>query len=237
MSSLWDQLAPTWKATVMPPQCPVLEEVSFVCSHIPKSSKVVVLGVTPELTCLFDEVVAVDSSSEMIRLVWEGNSKQKIALQADWLKIELENNFYNAVVGDGSLSVLGNDTDVSRLIARSIGWLRPEGKIVLRMYMRPEQPIKLQDITEAINLKTISMRTIRRLVGWYLAERQNGIVTDKQRCELLSELMGKETKTDIDVSVWFPNRQEVKKLVGGELITVGSYPMADCFPYLVIRKY
>lgn len=236
MKTEWGDQAQTWDISCRPPLRPVGEELAFVREQVPATSDVVVLGVTPELTNMYRKVVAIDSNEKMIRHVWEGDSATKQCICADWLEAELTNGWYDAVLGDGSLSVLGSAEKAQSVTHRAMGWLRNGGKMVVRMYLRPEKPVQLREIQKAINGQMHSMKQIRRLIALHLAEYQNGIVLEKQKIDLLGKLLGHEMKSDSDIVMWFPNQREVKKILGGELKVVGSYPMAECFPYLVIRK-
>jgi SAM-dependent methyltransferase len=232
----WSEQARTWAVSCQPPQRPIEEELAFVRSQVPPSSNVVILGVTPELTGMYAQVTAIDSDPSMIHYVWEGDSATKRAIEGDWRSVDLQGMEYDAVIGDGSLSVLGGAGKAQEVIHKAMRWLNHGGKIVIRMYVRPEVPVQIEDIHCSIDGHVHSMKHIRRLIALYLAERQNGVVSDKDRFKFLGQILGQELPTKSDAIVWLPRKQEVMNLFGGELKVVGSYPMAECFPYLILRK-
>ena len=110
---------------------------------VPGGCRIVLLGVTPELVGLpwpaDAELLAIDKSPEMIATVWDPNARIHSQVQpAWWQAMPLAEGWADTAIGDGSfnaLPALEDWTDVFEELARV---LKPHGKVVARVYVRPD---------------------------------------------------------------------------------------------------
>jgi SAM-dependent methyltransferase len=111
---------------------------------------VLLLGVTPELSILGEELVAVDNSLRMIELVWPGDDERRRAIIGDWTELPFDDGTFDAVVGDGSLNSAPEVMEQIVREARRV--LRPGGRVVFRMFCSPDEAESLHAIAEELNL-------------------------------------------------------------------------------------
>jgi SAM-dependent methyltransferase len=152
--SHWARHAAQW-AKVGSPLRPVGEDVDLYWRAITSAvadadlatARVLLLGVTPELTSLpwprASRLVACDLSRDMLRAIWPlGRFPGECAgaLNADWQSLPLGSGACNVVVGDGSLSVFSRGEDCRRCAQELGRVLRPGGCLVLRLFCQPSVP-------------------------------------------------------------------------------------------------
>jgi SAM-dependent methyltransferase len=106
--------------------------------------KVLLLGVTPELSVLGQSLVAVDASPRMIERVWPGDSDGRRAILGEWSALPFENGSFDAVIGDGSLNSAPDRLE--RVLAEAKRVLAPSGRAVFRLFCSPELPESLSAI-------------------------------------------------------------------------------------------
>lgn len=150
--SHWTRHAAQW-GRVGSPLRPVDEGVALYWRAITSSlaeselavARVLLLGVTPELTSLpwtgGSSLLACDLSLDMLQSIWPlgrfpGASAS--ALNADWLALPLAGGACNLVVGDGSLSVFDRPDDYRRCAQELYRVLQPGGCVVLRLFCQPQ---------------------------------------------------------------------------------------------------
>jgi SAM-dependent methyltransferase len=128
-----------------PPLRPSPSDVANIREGIAGSDRrVLLLGVTPELSVLGEELVAVDNSPRMIARAWPGDDERRRALLADWTDLPFEDSAFDAAIGDGSLnSAPGQVEPVLREVKRV---MRPGGRATFRIFSSPEDPEDMQSI-------------------------------------------------------------------------------------------
>ena len=121
----------------------------------PRSPRVVVLGVTPEMARLpwpkGTELLAVDYSQPMIDMLWPGfPSPGEGVVCANWLDLPLgQERARDLVIGDGPFSVLRYPVEYRQLL-RALGQvLEPNGLFAFRVMVRPELPENPTAVYEA----------------------------------------------------------------------------------------
>ena len=102
-------------------------------------SPLLILGVTPELTSLSDELVAVDRSPEMIDGVWPGDTARRRAIAADWRSLPLPDRSMAAAVGDGTFNVLTYPDGCRALCTELRRVLERDAVAVVRAFCAPEE--------------------------------------------------------------------------------------------------
>jgi len=114
-----------------------------------RDGKVLLLGVTPELSVLGRELIAVDISPRMIAGVWPGDGDHRRAILGDWTKLPFDNSTFDAVIGDGSLNSAPEALDPLLREIRRV--LSPAGTAVFRVFCSPEEPETLLSIQQDID--------------------------------------------------------------------------------------
>ncbi len=137
----WARLKPPLRANAE--VCAALKGLIFNCSE-----RTLLLGVTPELSTLGLDTVAVDWSEKMLSFIWPGNSATRRAVGADWRAFPFASRSFTAVIGDGSLNCIKYPQDYPRVFRELARVLRPGAQIALRMYLTPEPCDSLDEVRD-----------------------------------------------------------------------------------------
>jgi SAM-dependent methyltransferase len=128
----WSELAKNWQQYESPLR-PSPEDVAIFKQEVSGYPRVLLLGVTPELQSLC--TLAVDNNPDAIQI----HGPVEKSLLADWRQMPLPDASFDVIFGDGSLNVLN---DGYRALFKEVKRvLRPGGKLILRVFTRPELPI------------------------------------------------------------------------------------------------
>lgn len=174
----WDVLAGQFQHQ-QPPLRPCREDIGLYqqaiqdCASRLSSSQLnaLLFGVTPEIVSLKwpvnSHLLAVEKSQPMIDRFWPGDiSGQRRVVHENWFNLELAENSLDIVIGDGvltSLSYPDQYRQIARLISR---WLKPEGRLILRVFARPPKAQAFEDILADLRDGRISKFDILK---WRLA--------------------------------------------------------------------
>lgn len=254
--SHWHTRVKHWN-NVKPPYRPhpdsVAKQVELVGVDSPA---VLVLGVTPELTEAFANVVAMDREQVMIDAFWQGDTETKRVLYADWFQ-PLDFN-PTGIVGDLSLNLLVFPKHAELLLEKLFNQMAPGSVFACRVVARPDQPLTVDDI---INLtETRSWHAWRLLFVQYIAGTEGSTVYNDRKYTRFVELfpdreaLCARTGWDIEevarsmdsyrgapgVSA-NPTRREWLSCVprqaeSAQMIDVGDYELAELCPILYFRK-
>jgi SAM-dependent methyltransferase len=110
------------------------------------------LGVTPEIAgCQWPQgirLIAIDSSVSMIDRLWPtpGAPPNSNVMCANWLTIPMAARSFDFVIGDGCHASLSFPGDVHAMLREVARVLRPQGTFVMRAFIRPDPPEKLECI-------------------------------------------------------------------------------------------
>lgn len=131
-----------------PPLRPAPSDVDNFKLSIGGERRVLLLGVTPELSRLGRQLTAIDNSPRMVAQVWPGDSPGRRGLVGDWTALPFADESFDAVIGDASLNAAPEQVDevlaeVQRVLAR-------EGNAAFRLFCAPEHPETLRDIEEDV---------------------------------------------------------------------------------------
>ena len=134
--SLWQKQARQW-ARIGSPLRPCAEDVeNFQTALGTNLGRYLLLGVTPELAQLSPSLTAIDNNEAMIEALWQDKSS---ALHGDWLELPFPKNAFDAVIGDGCLTLLTYPLQYERLFSQLNHVLSPKGKVAIRLFVSPEE--------------------------------------------------------------------------------------------------
>lgn len=155
----WQTHARTWEHFGSPLR-PCHEDVHWmegVLSGLsPQRHQSLLMGVTPELTHMAwpdgTTLLAVDQNPDMIRHQWlPAPPVNGHALCGDWEHIALPDQALDVIVGDGVLVFFSFPEDVHRLMEEMHRLLHDDGRWLLRVFVRPEQPESVQAVYAALS--------------------------------------------------------------------------------------
>ncbi|UCE31602.1 MAG: hypothetical protein JSW68_01190 [Burkholderiales bacterium] len=222
-----------------------------------------ILGVTPEFAALpwppSTTLLAVDRSRQMIDAVWPGNDRILAAVaQGLWQHLPVASGSVDLAVGDGCLTALASAREYRRFFEQLALALAPQGRIVMRSFVRLEPQESMADVFEAVERGAIgNMSTLK----WRLAMAAQTSVDDgaslrqvhRAFCErwpdrdaLASRVGWARAAIDtIDAyentpgTYAFPTLQEIERSARGlfsiDAVRHGSYELAERCPTLLLR--
>ena len=249
----WADRSRNWTQS-QPPLRPNQEIIDYFTSLAPADSNIVLLGVTTEITRAYNNVTAVEREPAMIDNVWLGNTETKRAILENWLTVPLPNNTFDAILGDGSLNMLSGPGQITEFINRAMPWLKPDGKIICRMFTRPDSPITKARLHSEAKNPTVNFSALRRLIPMYIADQNGPVVPVKLIVNLFDQMFPDRTVLPwtpeqmsamnayykSEASTWFPTRQEILDTlptdVTARFVDVGTYDIADTCPMLIITR-
>ncbi len=262
----WREHARRW-ALFGPPLRPVPEEVAFVeraiGDHFSPSKRrhLIVLGVTPELVGARwppgTQVVAVDRSPEMIGALWppQNRSVERQVICGDWRALPFLDGSCSAIAGDGSLNALPDRDEAAKLVEEIARVLGRAGRLVLRVYLRPQAPESIETIADDLLARRIA--TIH-VLKWRIAAALHpgdgdGVELDRiwrawrEMAPRAAQMAwSEELIATIDAyrgsrtRYYFPTEKELSELMGSRFlerarVTFG-YPLAERCPTLVYDR-
>jgi SAM-dependent methyltransferase len=218
--------------------------------------RVLLLGVTPELSTLGNELIAIDNSPRMIEIVWPGDDHRRRAMVGDWTQLPFDDGAFDAVIGDGSINSAPEVMEQVIREARRV--LRPGGRAVFRMFCSPEKPESLDAIREDVELgrsgnlhalkwriaMSLAAATPNRIVAVQtILQRFDELFPDRTELAArtgwsLEEIATLDAYSGADHSMGFPTVSEIRDLAAPHLthvsVMAGSgYPLAERCPTLV----
>ena len=241
-----------------PPLRPAPADIALVQAQIdlavPRCA--VLLGLTPEIAgCTWPEgvdFIAVDHSQQMIEELWPHPVAPLGArvLLADWSALPVRSGSADLVIGDGCLTVL--TFDGWRRLAREMRRvLAPGGRLVLRVFIRPEpqEPVAaIRDDLTAGRIETINALKLRLFAAvhadgarlddvwqaWSTMRRAAGPGYS------VVALAGLERYRGSDARYFLGTPTEVRSALGTELREVGwftpaGYELAERCPTVVFE--
>jgi SAM-dependent methyltransferase len=249
----WAERSRTWGRNG-PPLQPNPEVVDCFTSLVPADSNIMLMGVTTQITAAYTNVTAVEREPAMIENVWLGNSDTRRAILENWLTVDFPDNTFDAILGDGSLNMLSEPGQVNAFITRALPWLKPNGKIICRMFTRPDVPVTMERIHAEARQPTVNFSALRRLIPMYIASQNGPMVPVKLIVNLFDQMFPDRTILPwtpeqmstltpyytSESKTWFPTRQEIldilPKDVTARFLDVGTYDIADTCPMLIITR-
>jgi len=245
-SSNWNKLTPPLRPTM---------EVAQQMYRLTPRGRTLLLGVTPEFHSMFEDLYAVDYNPSMIEQVWPGNTLIKQAHLGDWRTMEFEDSYFDAIIGDGALGLLGSIYAIQAFQARALRWLKPGGVFAHRVFERPTPSLTLDDLKNDLASTALSWNAFKMKLLFYAAEQHNGETSFSEVLELFNSLM-----PDRDATPWTRAEVDTIDLYAGLagntvmpcrwqhalLLPVGSsewqfiptegYDLAECCPIMIWKR-
>jgi SAM-dependent methyltransferase len=257
MSAHWHSFAARWHRLGSPMR-PGPEDVELFQDALgDRPGDCLLLGVTPELAQLSAHLTALDNSADMIRALWP---KDRHACLGDWLGMPFEDASFDHVIGDGCPVLLDHPLQQARLFAEAARVLRPEGRMVMRVFVGPEQPKTPEQVCDMAFAGEIrGFHAFKWRLSMALAARSRDYtfcIADTLRTfdrllpdrALLMQRTG-WSKQDIDTMDFYlgssarysyPPLSALRRIVPLELHEIevrhGHYELAECCPILVWER-
>jgi len=245
----WPQLRPPLRANG--------EVVSALAELIAgRDERLLLLGVTPELSALGQNLTAADWSEEMIASIWRGDCADRRAVRANWLELPGFMKPFSAMVGDGSLNMLHWPEDYEKLFDGLSRALAPGGRIAVRCYLAPETGETAGHLAAEVRTGTVGFHAFKWRLAMMLARQQaNPNVPVRRIHEMFATLFPDraalaiesgwpvETIAEIDAyqdsaAIYsFPTADELlsaaHRLSNPRLVPAGTYELAERCPIFV----
>ena len=252
----WHTRIQHW-ANVTPPYRPhpdsIAKQVELVGSD---SQAVMVLGVTPELTAAFNNVVAVDNTQVMIDAFWPGDTETKRVINTDWFNTL---DFTpTGIVGDLSLNLLFFPGHIKFLLQKLYDQMAPGATFACRVVARADKTITEQELIDLT--ETMSWHAWRLLFVQHIAGMEGASVFNFRKYTRFQELFPDratlcartgwdihEVARSMDSYCGAPGcsanptrrqwqEQIPKDAEAVQMIDVGDYELAELCPILTFRK-
>jgi SAM-dependent methyltransferase len=250
----WAERSQHW-GKIGPPLQPNQEVIDTFISLIPADKHILLMGVTPQIANAYTHIRAIDYSPSMIERVWPGDTETKEAFEDNWLTVDLEDNQFDGVLGDGSINMVSYGDNIRLLFERIYGWLKPEGTFAMRFFTRPADPVTREQLLAEIENPTVNFSAFRRLLPMYIAATEGSFVPTRRMLEVFDELVTDRSMLkwdpehvvsidaykDTDTTSWFPTRDEIlgyvpKDAKNVRFIDTGTYDIAITCPILTFTK-
>ncbi len=224
-------------------------------------ARILLLGVTPELAGIGQQLSAIDRSDAMIAHIWPGDTERAQARNADWLAPPFADRTFTAILGDGSLSALIWPDDYRTLFAQAARLLVSGGVIALRLFKTPDEV----ETREALRRDTLAGKCRSfHAFKWQLAmsvvaetgdpniavtairETFDAMFPDRAALATATRWRAEDIET-IDVyanspDVYsFPNFAQLRETIPQgfaniRLVECGAYPLAERCPLLAMER-
>lgn len=221
-----------------------------------------VLGVTPGITSMNwppnSRITAVDMSSAVIEAMWPGDIPGcRKAVCAPWLSIPIEPKSCDVVVGDGSLNACRFPSEVRTLLRAVSHYLKDEGILSLRTFIRPLSPEPIASVfhavTKGLGVDGFKMRlwmAMQRCAEEGVAVRDAAQALREYNldCQVMHEHLGWSLEAIEPFSTWpsseavytFPSLSELRgsmaEFFDEVSISWPNYELGHCCPVIVMRK-
>jgi SAM-dependent methyltransferase len=225
--------------------------------------RALLLGVTPQLATMRwptgTTLLAVDASEDMVAAVWplEHAPPGSTARVGDWRALDLPDAGIDIALGDCFLSSTSYPEDYRAILRELRRVLRPDGRLVVRLFARPQAREEVADVARALwSARIGSMHALkwRLLMAVQAPDERNVAVAGAWRafheiCPDRRRLVDKlgwspesvemiETFREGSARYSFPTLAEVRSLLAADFDELSShtfdYDMGERCPTLVL---
>ena len=236
-----------------------------VASGLPAAPRVVVLGLTPETIGLSwpanTVLLALDHSTAMVGSLWPiaGAPAQSGVALAEWLKMPLANAAADIVCADGCHTQLAYPRGYTMLSKEVYRVLKPAGRHVTRVFIRPDAPETMEAITEAMargaigSVHALKLRLLAAVHGhsgigsclgdaWEAWRRLPALPQGMAgKCGWTAEeVVGIEGYAGLATRYYLPTLDELRAIHGADFTEIecrfGDYELAERCPTLVLER-
>jgi SAM-dependent methyltransferase len=224
-------------------------------------ARVLLLGMTPGLADIGEEVEAVDKNPEAIARIWPGDTERRRAHRADWLALPFPARRFTAAVGDGALNSVGHLRDYSALFAELDRVLAPGAPFVTRVYATPSACETMAAVAAAaMNGEIPVFNALKWRLTMALVAEAGSPDIEVGRIKIAFDRLFPDRAALAAAAQWeiedvdtidaysgssavysFPTLAEVRATVPAsfgemQLVHTGTYPLAERCPLLLLRK-
>jgi len=263
----FSRIVPQW-SHFGPPLRPSPDDtavVQRVAAGLGDAAQVVVLGLTPEIiACTWPADVtlsAVDHSAAMIQALWPpaaGPANSRVVV-ADWCTMPIPSDSIDLVAGDGCYALMSFPDGYEALTREVRRVLRPAGRFVIRVFLRPDRPEPVADIERAFahgrigSVHALKLRLLAALHGasgagsrlddiwraWASMPPLPGALAG-MRGWTAPEIVGIESYRGMESRYFLPTLAELRQTLGVFFDEVdcawGRHELADRCPTLVLAR-
>ena len=219
------------------------------------------LGVTPELADLSNNLTAIDRTQDMIDAVWPGDTRQRRAMVGNWLKLRLPCASFASVVCDGGALAFPYPGLPTKLMREVANVLIPGGRFVTRVYSAPDVGETLEAVAAACERSEVgSVHALKWRIAMAIAHERGGPnvpVVDirdtferwfPDRAALVAKTGWPRDEVDTidsyagsNATYGFATRGQILEIVPPEFanarfVEAGSYELAERCPLLVLER-
>jgi len=261
----FSRIVPQW-SHFGPPLRPSPDDtaaVQRVVSGLAPAAYAVVLGLTPEIIgCTWPPdvaLLAVDHSPAMISALWppeKGPANARVEL-ADWCAMPIASGTIDLVAGDGCYVVFDFPDGYARLTREVRRVLRPGGRYVIRVFLRPDRPEAVADVAQALadgaigSVHALKLRLLAAVHGassrgsrlgevwraWSAMSSRLPARLAGVRGWSAPEIVGIESYRGMDAHYYLPTLAELRQAFRSGFVEVacdcGRHELADRCPTLV----
>jgi len=263
----FSQIVPQW-SHFGPPLRPSPDDTAVVqriAAGLGSAAHTVVLGLTPEIiACAWPADItlsAVDHSAAMIQALWppaNGPANSRVIV-ADWCAMPIPSGTIDLVAGDGCYALTTFPDGYEMLTREVCRVLRPAGRFVIRVFLRPDRPESITDIARARargeigSVHALKLRLLAALhgtsgAGSRLADVWQAWTTMPALPAALAgirgwsaeEIAGIESYRGMEARYFLPTLAELRQTLGMSFREVecawGRHELADRCPTLVLVR-
>ncbi|MEO7602831.1 MAG: methyltransferase domain-containing protein [Sphingomicrobium sp.] len=221
----------------------------------PHDDQTLLLGVTPGIASLGQNLIAVEGSRAMIDRLWPGDQPDRRALVGDWTALPFEAGQFGSVIGDGALNSVASGLE--SLIDEIARVLREGGIAAQRIFASPDDREPLEAVrSDALSGRAGNVHALKWRIAMAIAHPPDYLVAVADildafnamfpdRAELASVTGWDRSAIDtLDayVGAWhslsFPTLRALQDMSASRfatfrLVESGGYPLAERCPLIV----
>ncbi|MBU0621633.1 MAG: class I SAM-dependent methyltransferase [Gammaproteobacteria bacterium] len=254
-NSYWQGFAQRWNRLGSPLRPNAEDVANFRQAMGDAPGRSLLLGVTPELADLAPDLTAIDNSAAMIAALWHDRQK---AVLGDWLDMPFPPASFDTLIGDGCLVLLAQPGQHRRFFEQLAKVIAPGGKILLRVFVNPEQrETREQVCNDALAGKIEGVHAFKWRLSMAIASESTDytlsvaetaatfdrLIPDRGALAAATGWRADEIETidfyrGSDARYCYPTLAQVRKAIPPTLkeheIIYGSYELAERCPILVL---